>query len=81
MMEMRYVVAHYATPSEAEAARATLARVGIPSDVLPASPRWVQRLARALRGRTGEVRLGVVPADVDRAREYLGLPGCGDERR
>lgn len=81
MAEIRYVVAHYATPSEAEAARATLARVGIASDVLPPSPRLTQRLTRVLRGRTDEVRLGVVPADVDRARRALGLPGCRDGRR
>ena len=80
-MEIRYVVAHYATPSEAEAARAALARVGIPSDVLPPSPRLSERLTRVLRGRADEVRLGVVPADVARARQHLGLPGCGDDRR
>ena len=81
MVEIRYVVAHYATPSEAEAARAALAHVDIAADLLPPSPRLAQRLVRMLRGRSDEVRLGVVPADVDRARECLGLPGCGDERR
>ena len=80
-MEIRYVVAHYATAAEAEVARATLARVGIAADVLPASPRLTERLARVLRGRTDEVRLGVVPADVDRARRELGLPGCREDGR
>ena len=76
MVEMRYVIASYPTPTEAEAARATLAGAGIRADVLPSSPRWAARLGRVLRGAAAEVRLGVAPGDVDRARQHLGLPDC-----
>jgi hypothetical protein len=76
MVEMRYVIASYPTPTAAETARAALARAGIPADVLPPSRRWTARLGRALRGTATEVRLGVAPAAVDRARQHLGLPGC-----
>jgi cell division protein FtsN len=72
-MEVRYAIATYATPAEAEAARAALARVGIEADLLPPAPHWTARVARALRGRTSEVRLGVWPRDVTRARRALGL--------
>jgi cell division protein FtsN len=79
MVEMRYVIASYPTSAEAEAARATLAGAGIRADVLPPSPRWTARLSRALRGAVAQVRVGVAPAEVDRAREHLGVvPGCRD---
>jgi hypothetical protein len=78
MVEMRYVIASYPTSVEAETARATLASAGIRADVLPPSRRWTARLGRTLRAAAAEVRLGVPPEEVDRAREHLGLPGCRD---
>jgi cell division protein FtsN len=74
-MEVRYAIATYATPAEAEAARTTLAHAGIEADLLPPAPHWAARVVRALRGRTSEVRLGVWPRDVIGARRALGLPG------
>jgi hypothetical protein len=76
-MQLRYVVASYPTPDAAETARAALARADIRADVLPPSGRWADRLARAIGGRGREVRLGVPPDDVDRARALLGLAACG----
>jgi cell division protein FtsN len=73
---VRYVIASYSTPERAEAMREVLAGAGIASDLLPPSPRWTARLARALQGRGSEVRLGVEPDDVERARQLLALPGC-----